>query len=132
MAKSTVTGTDRLIAALQKAGVAARKELGAALYVEGEAIMAKSKPITPIEFGPLRASGHVTLPEDAGQRVVVSLGFGGPSAPYAVYVHERLELRHKPPTQAKYLEQPFREAQTGMEGRLATRIEKRIEAAASR
>lgn len=38
-------------------------------------------------------------------RPTVKLGY---SAPYALYVHEDLEMRHKPPTQAKYLETPMR------------------------
>jgi hypothetical protein len=33
--------------------------------------------------------------------------YGGSEAPYAVYVHEILGYSHKPPTQAKYLEQPY-------------------------
>ena len=92
--------------------------------------MGKSKPITPVEFGPLRASGFVDLPVSAGERIYVLLGFGGASAPYAIYVHERMDLRHKPPTQAKYLEQPFRQAQSGMDGRMAERVGRRIEDAA--
>ena len=42
--------------------------------------------------------------DDARIKVVV-----GYEAPYAIYVHENLEAYHKPPTQAKYLEQPSRE-----------------------
>ena len=33
----------------------------------------------------------------------------GYEAEYAVHVHERLDLYHEPPTQAKFLEQPGRE-----------------------
>jgi hypothetical protein len=33
----------------------------------------------------------------------------GYEAPYTIFVHERLDLYHEPPTQAKFLEQPARE-----------------------
>jgi hypothetical protein len=39
-------------------------------------------------------------------KVVYEVGY---TAPYAIFVHENLELYHAPPTQAKYLEQPARE-----------------------
>ena len=41
-------------------------------------------------------------------RTVVDVEVGY-SAPHALLVHEDLEARHEPPTQAKYLEQPARE-----------------------
>lgn len=36
-------------------------------------------------------------------------GVVGYTAEYAIFVHERLDLHHEPPTQAKFLEQPLRE-----------------------
>ena len=39
----------------------------------------------------------------------------GYRAPYAIYVHENLEAYHKPPTQAKFLSQPFQQ----LRGRIA-------------
>ncbi len=44
--------------------------------------------------------------KDTGSSYVV-----GYTAPYAVFVHENLVVKHKSPTQAKYLEQPAREKQ---------------------
>jgi hypothetical protein len=40
---------------------------------------------------------------------MTTVAWVGYTAAYAIYVHERLELTHKPGKQAKFLEQPFRE-----------------------
>lgn len=44
--------------------------------------------------------------QEAGKDVDVVVGY---DKDYAIYVHENLEAFHKPPTQAKFLEQPLRE-----------------------
>lgn len=115
----TITGAEALQTALQKAGGGAQKAVGAGLYQEAETIMAKSKRIVPVLRGALKASGTV-FPPVLGQ-LSVTMGYGGAAVPYAVYVHERTDLKHKPPTQAKYLEQPARQAVVGMADRLAAR-----------
>jgi len=38
---------------------------------------------------------------------VCEIKYGGPEAPYALYVHEDLEAQHVPPTKAKFLEDPY-------------------------
>lgn len=95
--------------ALPQAGLeAVVPALSQTLYREAEAVMAESKRIVPVETGALRASGQVQPPEVEGTRVSVRMGYGNAAVPYAVYVHERLDLKHKPPTQAKFLEIPAR------------------------
>lgn len=120
--------------------------LEAALFQEGEELMAASKPLVPVDTGALRSSGFVSLPEldDAGQ-LFVKVGFGGPAGSgveepsssesdnrrqhksqnktdvgYAVYVHENMEAHHIV-GQAKYLEQPFNERKQGITDRLVER-----------
>lgn len=53
----------------------------------------------------------------------------GFSAPYAVYVHENLQAQHKPPTRAKFLEEPARRfrGQMGKEVLFALRAKKSLE-----
>lgn len=68
-------------------------------------ILKKALYYCPIEFGPLRESGHVETKgkgKGARSRVVFD-------APYAVYVHEILTAYHEPPTCAKFLERAVRE-----------------------
>jgi hypothetical protein len=92
--------------------------LAEAVYAEANAIMATSLRLCPIDTGALRSSGHVELPKIEGRGVTVEMGYGGAAAPYALIVHERMGVFHQPPTQAKYLEQPFLEASKGMADRL--------------
>jgi len=78
-------------------------------------IMSDSAREVPVRTGQLRRSGtnNGNAPPDmeggpsntidAMGGVYVDFGYG---TLYAVYVHENLEARHKPPTKAKFLEDP--------------------------
>lgn len=123
--RATVQGLGKLRRQLDDFSRDIDRRVPRALYRIGEEIMAKSKPLVPVDTGALRASGHVSLPEfhSSGQ-FSVTLGYGGVAGGmvggdvgYAVYVHENLEAHHTV-GQAKYLEQPLRE----MEPRLAERL----------
>lgn len=118
-----------------------------ALYREASQIIAESQRLVPVDTGTLRASARVGEPVDDGDRLTVTAGYGygdeyreyatakalgdmdgdehytsGPG--YGVYVHERLDVHHAPPTQAKFLEQPAAEHQAGFSGRIAVEIRK--------
>jgi hypothetical protein len=98
------------------------RQIGAALYQEGQHIMTRSKSeFVPVDTGTLRASGQVTLPRQESGRVVVELGYGGAASAYALVQHERMDFHH-PVGQAKYLEQPVNEAAAGFGQRIASRI----------
>ena len=104
---TTVLGLEKTRAAAVLFGRRALHELGAALYRQGEQIMTEAKLQTPVDTGNLRASGHVQAPTRTAGQVVVQLGFGGVAAPYAVYVHENMQVHH-PVGNAKFLEIPYR------------------------
>lgn len=74
--------------------------------------------LAPRDTGLLRESGFVTRPERAGGQIECVVGFG---ADYAVYVHERTEIRH-PVGQAKFLETAVFSRASGRGERLATTI----------
>lgn len=64
-------------------------QLATALYAVAEEIMTDTKAnYVPVITGNLRNSGFVQKPTIVGTRVSVNLGFGGPSAVYALRVHE--------------------------------------------
>ena len=85
-------------------------EVAGALTTEAWVILGEALPLTPLEFGPLRASQHVKPPVINGSTVSVSFGFGGPAAPYAWFVHEMPDSQTNwttPGTGSKYLERPL-------------------------
>ena len=95
--------------------------VGVALYQEAEIEMTEAKRRTPVLTGVLRASGHVRPPVREGETVSVTLAFGGPAAPYAVYVHENLEAWHKT-GQAKFLESVLLESAKHLADRVGRRL----------
>lgn len=119
-----VKGTKELQRALEKLGKQALPEAGKALYAEAELIMTDSKKQCPVDTGTLRSTGYVEQPEASGDQVTVQMGYGGPAAPYAIWVHERLDLRHNPPTKAKFLEDPVKAAAPKLPARLAKRLKR--------
>jgi len=80
------------------AAAAERAALKGALHILGEA-----DKLVPIEEGTLERSGNATA-ETQGAVAVGAISYDGP---YAVAQHERLDYRHDPGRQAKYLEQPL-------------------------
>jgi len=83
--------------------------IGRAIY---ETLEEKSletvKRRTPVDRGNLRATEHVTKPEQSGTEISASIVAGGPAAPYARDQHENLGYRHEV-GQAKFIEQTMRE-----------------------
>jgi hypothetical protein len=68
--------------------------------------MAKTAGMTFSGTGGVSKMITAKAAEAKAANVKLNVGY---EAPYAVFVHERLDLYHVPPTQAKYLEQPARE-----------------------
>lgn len=97
-------------------------DLAQALFAEAQIERTESMKRTPVEFGPLRASHEVTEPKINGRDISVSIVVGGPSAPYALYVHENLEAHH-PIGQAKFLESTILESRPHLTARIARRID---------
>jgi hypothetical protein len=87
----------------------------AGLYQAGTVLMATSQQLVPVDTGTLKRSGHVEEPVYMGDHVEITVGYGyGAEYPakaenedsrhgYAFWVEVRDELKHKPPTQARYL-----------------------------
>jgi hypothetical protein len=96
------------------------KAIDKAIYTEALRIFRKSQRIVPVDKGFLKASGVIEGPTNHE----VLIGYGGPAASYALYVHEDPDAKHKAGKSYKYLETPFMEALAGMEKRLAQEVEK--------
>lgn len=133
-------GANKLKAVLKHLGDQAPDLMGMALYRQAEFLMTDAKRITPVDQGPLRASGHVDPVRVEGSKVEVIVGFGGVAGTgnhngetnnedvgYAAYVHEDLNARHTT-GEAKYLERPALELAGKLEGNLARDLKQDVDA----
>jgi len=120
--KLVLEGMEELQKALKEGKEQSPKAIAQAIWEEANLIFAKSQVLVPVDTGVLRGSGGVSAPQQGPQGFYVDIFYGGPAAPYALYVHEIIENYHKPPTQAKYLEQPLMEAQAELQNRIKDRI----------
>lgn len=67
-------------------------------------IFDESQRLVPVDKGPLKASGFIETRKTAhGAQAAMGYGRYG-RVGYAAFVHERLDIRHRSPTQAKFLE----------------------------
>jgi hypothetical protein len=84
----------------------------------------KAKMYCPKDTGRLVASAYLESVGFRGQpRVEMGFARGG-NPYYAVVVHENLEMRHEPPTQAKFLEQAVNEDLPEIEKRIVANYTK--------
>ena len=118
----TLEGDIELQAVLRSAQLNAPKAVAIAIYEEANVIFAKSQVLVPVDTGVLRGSGGVSAIQGSGQGMYVDIFYGGPAASYALYVHEIIGNYHKPPTQAKYLEQPFMQSLAEIQNNISRRI----------
>lgn len=117
-------GGEEVMRALRLLGEKAPNAMGAALYQESNDIIREAKVLTPFREGTLAGSAFVNHPNVSGAEVSVTLGYGQAASAYAEVQHEELSYYHKPPTQAKFLEQPFNEAVgNGMEQRITYKLQ---------
>lgn len=68
-------------------------------------VVGDAQQITPVKTGFLQSSATFEKPQITEENVVVVVGF---NASYAAAVHERLNVHHEPPGQAKFLETAIR------------------------
>lgn len=77
-----------------------------------------SQRYVPVKSGRLKASGYLESGEVNGIPVV-EIGYAkGGNPPYAVPVHEKQEVRHAPPTRAKFLQEALQQTNNIVQRRL--------------
>jgi len=106
----------QLVSALKNHEKRLEKNFRSGLIEAGGFLQGESMELVPIDTTNLQASAD-TRWEGEGFDTAVIVSYG---TEYAVYVHEIVENRHKPPTQAKFLEQPAREKRDRM-GRIVAK-----------
>lgn len=135
----TFTGSAQLESNLRRLAELAPAAVAQGLMEHAEDVMRVSKTeYVPVDLGTLRQSGTVLPPVITGSEVSVTLGYGGPAAPYALAVHENPRAGHtggRSPSGRpyrhwarvggwKYLETPFEQ--------MASRMVPVVEAAVAR
>lgn len=113
-------GAKEMAAKMRRIAQMQPRRVAAATFAEYAIELTEAKQRTPVDTGALRASGYLTEPAVNGKRIDLEIGFGGPAAPYAVYVHERLDVHH-PVGEPKFLERTLLESAPHMAGRIAAR-----------
>lgn len=99
----------------------AQEDIAGALYLEAEETAGLSKTLTPVDTGALRDSHTVSQPVITNNEISVTIGVGGPAAPYAVIVHEVVETHHTV-GQAKFLQLAVLQRSKTMAMRIANKI----------
>lgn len=121
--EDAVTGLSRLSNRFKAVADELLDDVGKALYAEMAIEMKESMRRTPVDTGAARASHTLVGPTIKGKEVNVSIEVGGAAAGYIVPLHERLDVYHKPPTQAKFLESTLRESGPYMSQRVGKRLQ---------
>lgn len=119
---ASLKGVREFWAKVRRVQKAMGDQAAGALYQETQVEATEVKKRTPVDKGTLRGTVHVVGPVREGNRIYTLISCGGPSAPYAVYVHENLEAFHKV-GQAKFLESAIMESRPYMAARVAKRME---------
>jgi len=120
-----IEGVDAVKAKLDGLVGKITQAIAARQFQFGERIMARSKEqYVPVDTGTLMSTGHVQLPVIDGSTITTVLGYGGPSAGYALQVHEDLTPKNwtRPGSGPKYLEIPARELTPEYPGEIAEAI----------
>ncbi|MCG0062238.1 minor capsid protein [Streptomyces tricolor] len=86
------------------------------LYLAAEHVLAEADQVVPLDEAALQRSGTASV-DPPSLTAMVSY-----DTPYAVVQHERLDYRHAPGRQAKYLEGPLNAARAEVAAILAAEI----------
>lgn len=115
MAEVTITGLREVLKNMGAATKDIEGAVAAAIWQEGLDILGKSVKQVPVDSGTLKRSAYAAPPK--GKDHEVEIGYG---TDYALAVHEREEVHHTVGN-AKYLQRPFEDAQSGYANRVARR-----------
>jgi hypothetical protein len=116
MSSLTLTGQGDVLRGLARVRREIQAQAEAALKLEASDIGEEADiSHVPIVTGDLMNSKQIET-RVTSEGIEATISYGGPNAPYAAIVHERLAPSRK------YLEMPFVAAEKGMDSRLANRI----------
>lgn len=96
--------------------------LAQALSARAQLMMAASTRIAPWESRTLILSARVLTPEVSGDRVSVTLGYGGAASKYAEVQHDKYPRKRKPGRTWHYLLDPVVEQSRDLSADISDRI----------
>lgn len=103
-----VTGVEKVIRAIGQEKSKTGRTIAESLRKCAEVILKKSQGYCPVKTGALKKTGRIEV-TGSGMGTRAAVQYGGPEAPYALYVHENLEARHASPTSAQWITRAVRE-----------------------
>lgn len=101
-----LTGTQAMAKAMEKAAKNGRNGAVRGLELGARQVLDVSNSQVPHEVGDLERDGAASV-DSATLKSAVSYGRNAETAEYAVPQHERMDYRHDPGRNAKYLENAF-------------------------
>jgi hypothetical protein len=110
-------GSSQVLAHVEKMKRAAPHMAQIAIAEALQPVWDESQRLVPVDTSALKQSGVFNRGGD-----VIEMSYGNYATPYAWIVHERMDVHHDPPTQAKFLEQPFRAALPTLTATIARRM----------
>jgi len=90
-----LSGVPEIMKALERDFESTSQALKAVVLNMAEDIAKQSDQLVPVDEGTLRSSRTIDR-TNLGDRYQVTVGYGGPAAPYAIVQHERLDFWHPP------------------------------------
>lgn len=122
MSKIQVEGVQGALRALKKMSDKDGQAIEEVFRKIRKTIHARADKYVPVQHGRLKASGTDTDNGKKGFGHQSTVEYGGPTAPYAMIVHERTMVPHAPPTCAKYLSRAMRELRGTMTAMLKRQL----------
>jgi len=121
--KLNTASLNRVLRNIKIEGDKLGKKAGAALFIEGQEILTRSRQdFVPTDLGILKSDSGVTPPSRTSKGPEVTIWYGaGPAKDYAVVQHERTDFKHDDGGPF-YLERPLLEAVSGMAKRLGRKV----------
>lgn len=130
--RPSINGLNQVITNIRKVGIRVDATIPAGLFAAGEFLKTESQKLVPVEYGELRDSAFVVA-RRRGFYNEVTVGY---SAPYAIYVHENMQMKLKgkprpsgkgnywdPNGRPKFLEEPSRRLQKELFALVANKVE---------
>ncbi len=102
-----ITGAKQIFAKWQVFNKGLEKKFEVGMKKGGLFLQRQSQKVVPVDLGNLRGGAFTRKAKGSGIGFAIDIVVGYVAA-YAVYVHERLDLKHKKGKIAKYLEKPAR------------------------